>query len=217
MVGYGNSAKGEADVSLGIQNSVFDALRDHWELDVPIVFGHDFGGAVALRTRLLNDRRYAALILMDAVAVRPWGSPFFRHVQRHEAAFAGVAAYMHEAMVRSYVKTAAHQKIGPDVLDHIIAPWLGPEGQPPFYRQIAQSSQLYTDEVQDRYQKIDDPTVVLWGEQDSWIPIDRGLELAAALGNARFESIPDAGHLVIEERPDELWSHIQRFLSEQRS
>ena len=217
MVGYGNSAKDGADVSLGIQNSVFNALRDCWELDVPIVFGHDFGGAVALRTRLLNDRRYAALILMDAVAVRPWGSPFFRHVQRHEAAFAGVPAYMHEAMVRSYVKKAAHQKIGPDVLDHIIAPCLGPEGQPAFYRQIAQSSQLYTDEVQDRYQKIDDPTVVLWGEQDSWIPIDRGLELAAALGNARFESIPDAGHLVIEERPDELWSHIQRFLSEQRS
>ena len=214
LLGYGCSDKRDGDVSLGVQNDLLATLLDHWRLDRPIVVGHDFGGAVALRTRLLNNRRFAALVLIDAVAVRPWGSEFFRHVQQHEQAFAGVPAYMHEAMVRSYVQTAAHHDIDPAVLERIVQPWLGEAGQRAFYRQIAQASQSYTDEVQPHYGEIDEPALVLWGAADSWIPSERGETLASALPDARFERIPDAGHLVIEERPEELVARIQPFLAE---
>src|SRR5690606_27371811 len=95
LLGYGQSSKAPGDVSLGVQNEVLDTLLDLWGLDCPIIVGHDFGGATVLRTHLLNGRRFSRIILIDPVAVSPWGSPFFRHVRDHESAFAGMPDYIH--------------------------------------------------------------------------------------------------------------------------
>ena len=88
LIGYGRSDKSPGDVSLGIQNQVLDHLLDHWGLEQPSVVGHDFGGATVLRTHLLNQRDVNRIVLIDPVAVAPWGSPFFQHVRKHESAFA---------------------------------------------------------------------------------------------------------------------------------
>lgn len=107
LMGYGQSDKALGDVSLGIQNQVLACLLDHWQLESPSILGHDFGGATLLRTHLLNQRDFDKIVLIDPVALSPWDSSFFQHVREHEAAFAGVPDYIHDAIVRAYVKTAA--------------------------------------------------------------------------------------------------------------
>lgn len=52
LLGYGQSSKEEGDVSLGVQNELLNDLLDHWELDNPIIVGHDFGGGATLRVHL---------------------------------------------------------------------------------------------------------------------------------------------------------------------
>ncbi len=94
LVGYGQSEKSPGDVSLGVQNQVLDRLLTHWNLDTPAIVGHDFGGTTVLRTHLLNEQDFERIILIDPVAISPWGSPFFQHVNAHEAAFAGVPDYI---------------------------------------------------------------------------------------------------------------------------
>jgi len=42
--------------------------------------GHDFGGTTVLRTHLISERKFEKIVLIDPVAVSPWGSPFFQHV-----------------------------------------------------------------------------------------------------------------------------------------
>lgn len=212
MPGYGVSDKKAGDVSLGAQNEVLSELLDHWRIDEPVAVGHDIGGATLLRTRLLNGRRFSSLILIDAVAIRPWGSSFFRHVQRFEEAFTGLPAYVHEAIVRRYVETAATRPIRPEVLSETVSAWIGPEAQAAFYRQMAHASEDHTDEVEPRYAEIGEPALVLWGEDDTWLPVERGAALAAALGNGRFATIPGTGHLVIEEKPAALVRAIDGFL-----
>ncbi|WP_279387359.1 MULTISPECIES: alpha/beta fold hydrolase [unclassified Curtobacterium] len=55
MPGYGASSKDPSHaVDLGTQGELFAALLEHWGLDRPHVVAHDFGGAVALRARLLH-------------------------------------------------------------------------------------------------------------------------------------------------------------------
>ena len=137
LVGYGQSDKAEGDVSLGVQNRVLDGLLTHWGLDRPVVIGHDFGGATILRTHLINGRVFDKIVLIDPVAVSPWGSPFFRHVNVHEKAFAGVPDSIHDAIVRTYVETAAFKRLDTDVLDAIVRPWTTGNGKAAFYRQIA--------------------------------------------------------------------------------
>jgi pimeloyl-ACP methyl ester carboxylesterase len=45
------------------------------------------------------------------------------------------------------------------------------------------------------------PVHVLWGEDDPWIPLDRGRRLAQRLGVA-LAPLPGAGHLPQLEVPD---------------
>jgi pimeloyl-ACP methyl ester carboxylesterase len=214
LIGYGQSDKAPGDVSLGIQNQVLDRLLDHWGIENPAIVGHDFGGTTVLRTHLLNGRDFNKIVLIDPVAVSPWGSPFFQHIRKHEAVFAEVPDYIHEAIVRAYVKTAAFEPIDDPVLDMTVLPWTHSGGKAAFYRQIAQSNPSDTDEVQHLYDQITRPVLILWGREDTWIPIERGEQLHKLIPGSLLHPIPDAGHLVIEEQPDALVEKILPFLQD---
>ena len=55
------------------------------------------------------------------------------------------------------------------------------------------------------------PTLVLWGESDTFAPVAYGQKLAKALPHASFETISKAGHFPHIEQPNELVSRIERF------
>lgn len=203
LLGYGQSEKkADQDVSLGVQNRLLAMLFKDWRLDRPDVVAHDFGGATALRGYFLNELRFASLTIFDAVALAPWGSPFVQHVRQHEAAFAGMPEYMHRALLTAYLQTAAHNALLPEAIVTYCAPWIGTIGQPAFYRQIAQMDQIYTDEVEKLYRPLDCPVRVLWGQQDNWIPAEKGDALAALISDSACAHIQGAGHLVQEDRPE---------------
>lgn len=212
MLGYGASDKGNLDdVSLGLQNDVLEAALTHWGIVCPHVVAHDFGGATALRGHLLNDLNYASLTLIDPVAIRPWGSPFVQHVREHEAAFAGMPAYMHEALLDAYLRTALHRPISSEELEPYKVPWRGADGQVALYRQIAQMDMAYTDAVEPLYGDVRCPTQVLWGVADDWIPIETGRRFAAMLPATQFVEIPEAGHLVQEDAPEAIMAALACF------
>ncbi|TPM28092.1 alpha/beta hydrolase [Mesorhizobium sp. B2-3-5] len=214
LPGYGRSEKREGqDVSLGIQNKALTAMLDFWRLDRPKIIAHDFGGATALRAHLIDGRDYDRLLLIDPVAVRPWGSPFVQHVRQHEAAFAGVPDYIQVAILKAYVSGAAAKPL-PDLdLEPYIAPWRGPIGQPAFYRQIAQMDQRFTDEVEPLYQKFRCPVSLLWGEEDRWISPDSGAKLAAMLPDCTLTLVPGSGHLMQEDAPEAIVGAALRFFA----
>ena len=213
LVGYGLSEMREGqDVSLAVQNKTLAALFTHWGLERPDVLAHDFGGATALRAYYLNGLRYRSLTIFDAVALAPWGSPFVQHVRKHESAFSGMPDYMHRALLRAYLQTAAHNPLSEEALEIYSAPWLGPIGQPAFYRQIAQMDQKFTDEVEGRYGRLDCPVTVLWGRNDDWIPFDKGVALAALISDAECIPVADSGHLVQEDRPEAIVAAVLKQL-----
>ncbi|MFE5185890.1 alpha/beta fold hydrolase [Streptomyces sp. NPDC056628] len=215
MPGYGRSEKAAGqDVSLAAQGRVLTELLDHWNLPEPLVVAHDIGGAVALRAHLLHGARYRALTLVDPVALAPWGSPFFRLVREHADVLGQLPPALHGALVRAYISSAGGPGLRPDVLERLVEPWLDHSGQAAFYRQIAQADQRHTDEIQGRYGDIGIPVLVCWGEEDSWIPVAKGRELAALVPGARFEPFAGAGHLVQEDAPAELVAALHSFLAQ---
>ncbi|CCN72765.1 alpha/beta fold hydrolase [Vibrio nigripulchritudo] len=214
LLGYGESDKSDADVSLGIQNQLLDALIDYWQLDSPYIVGHDFGGTTVLRNHLLDHRDYRKIAVIDPVALSPWGSPFFKHIEQHESAFAGVPDYIHTAIVEAYIKTAAYQKLNEETIEGILAPWIGEQGKPAFYRQIAQADSKFTDEFQDKFADARAPVLVLWGEEDQWIPCDQAYTLQSKIPGAKLVTVPEAGHLVIEENPSALAKAILEFFED---
>lgn len=212
LLGYGQSSQVAGDVSLGIQNQVLDALIDHWGLDNPTVIGHDFGGAVVLRTHIINKRDFRKIVLIDPVAVSPWGSPFFKHVAQYQEAFTGLPNNIHEAVVRSYIESAIHTQLDEDVLKTTILPWTSETGKSAFYRQIAQADPRFTEEIEPSYNRISKPTLIVWAREDSWIPIERGGKLHRMIPDSTLRIIEECGHLLIEEKPLAVATEILNFI-----
>jgi pimeloyl-ACP methyl ester carboxylesterase len=212
MPGYGTSEMAEGqDVSLAAQGRVFAELLAHWGLERPTVYAHDFGGAVSLRAHLLHGVPYRRLALVDVVALRPWGSPSFRHLGAHADVFAALPPNLHRALVEEYVASVSPRGLHPEVLERVVAPWTTEAGQPAFYRQIAQADQRHTDEFHDRLGEIDIPVLVCWGTADSWIPYAKAHELAGLIPGAQVRLMDGAGHLVQEDAPAELTAALAAF------
>lgn len=217
MPGYGASEEFEGqDVSLAAEAGVFAELLRTWELADPVVIAHDSGGAIALGAHLVIGMRYRKLALVDAVSLPPWGSDFSALVGEHADVFARLPPAAHEALLREYVASASSVGLHPVTLDALVAPWIGAGGQAAFYRQLAvrRGDRSYTDAMQDRYAAIDIPVAVCWGEDDTWVPVERGRELAGRIPGARLRIIPRAGHLVPEDQPAELTGTLFEFLAD---
>jgi pimeloyl-ACP methyl ester carboxylesterase len=212
LLGYGHSAKPDGDVSLGIQNQLLVALLDHWGADRPDIVAHDFGGTTALRAHLLDGRNYRSLTLIDPVAIGPSGSPFVQAAKDHQEVFERLPAYIHEAILRAYIGGAVANALREEEMQMYLGPWLGEPGQKAFYRQIAQMSDRFTDEIEHRYGQMRCPVTILWGEQDAWIPLARGQELAHRIPNSGFRSVPTAKHLVQEDAPEAIVATVLSFL-----
>ncbi|MEM5314799.1 alpha/beta hydrolase [Paraburkholderia sp. JHI869] len=217
LLGYGQSEQRQGqDVSLGMQNLLLAELLDHWRVERPDVVAHDFGGATALRTHLLGSKDYRSLTLIDPVALSPWGSPFVQHVRQYETAFGGLPEYIHRAIVPAYVRGAIRRPISDEELQPYVLPWLGASGQAAFYVQIAQMDQRYTEEVTPLYAQVRCHTLVLWGEDDLWIPVERGRQLQRTIPGSQLQVIPNAGHLVQEDAPEAIVAALFGFLFEYR-
>jgi len=48
----------------------------------------------------------------------------------------------------------------------------------------------------------------------TWIPVEKARQLAGKLQKATVEIIPEAGHLVIEEKPDALLKQMRVWLAD---
>ena len=80
-------------------------------------------------------------------------------------------------------------------MEQLVAPWLTEEGSGSFYRQFAQADETFTEVLEPLYKDIRCRVNMLWGEDDPWIPIERGRALQRYIPQASFEPLPGVGHL----------------------
>ena len=213
MPGYGKSDMSESQrTSLDVQGKIFSEMMVHWGVSRPRVVAHDFGGATTLRAHLLHGCDFERYILMNVVAMRPWGSEFFVHVGRHVQAFQGLPPYIHEAIVTAYIQSALVDVISDEDFDALVAPWLTEVGARSFYRQFAQADEKYTADIEPHFGDVRCPVKIIWGMDDPWIPLDRGKALYRLMPKAEFTIVPGAGHLPQLERTDAVLKESLNFL-----
>jgi pimeloyl-ACP methyl ester carboxylesterase len=56
------------------------------------------------------------------------------------------------------------------------------------------------------------PTLILWGDKDTWVPLERGEALHAALPQSKLTVFPNVGHLPMEESPAAFDAALIAFL-----
>jgi pimeloyl-ACP methyl ester carboxylesterase len=68
-------------------------------------------------------------------------------------------------------------------------------------------------DITHRIGKINQPVLVVCGQDDKMTPVQEALFLAENIPNAEFKLIPGAGHMVMLEKPDLVGSILADFFS----
>lgn len=208
-LGYGQSdQRGDQDLTLAAQARRFVALLDHWGIGEPSVVAHDIGGAIVLRALLLDRAEYRNLTMLDAVSGGRWEGGLFKLIRTHPEVFDQLPGYAHESLVVSHFGNATHLGLRPDVLQAYLAPWRGPAGQAAYYRQYRQLSESDTDPYEAKLAEIAMPVKVLWGREDRILPPAHGAWLHDRIPHSELHWVADAGHLLQEDAPAQLLSHL---------
>lgn len=63
-----------------------------------------------------------------------------------------------------------------------------------------------------RLSEIKQNCLIIWGKNDSWIPVEHGYKFKEKLPNASLAVIPECGHVPQEEKPEIVYNLIRNFI-----
>ena len=213
LFGYGDSKAKGTDVSIGAQSSLLTELVGRWRLKAPAIAGHDIGAAIVLRSHLLDEVPYSRIALIDAVVLRPWITPTTRHVQANLDVYKTMPTHIFERIVAGHIGTAVHRPMDEETFAAYFDQWRGEDGQAVYLQKVAQFDEKYTDEFEPLLGTIQIPVRIIWGGQDSWLDPAFAGHLHELLPNSELVLIPEAGHFVMEDAPEEVARELRDFFA----
>lgn len=183
-------------------------LLDHLGIERAVWGGVSQGGFQSLRAALKYPERVAALVLIDTQA----GPEDEIRAPMYEA-FAQVVAS--EGWNEDVVQTAAISMFGSSAGEELKKFWIDKWVSRPSHASVEMiQSVTRREDITDRLGEIAAPAIVIHGEEDLAIEMERGEALANGLPNLiEFVKIPGAGHSSTVEQPQAVTEAIERFLS----
>jgi pimeloyl-ACP methyl ester carboxylesterase len=99
---------------------------------------------------------------------------------------------------------------------HLFSTWFRPKFGSKDYLAAGVMRPILVKSVQEELwpllQKLQTPTLLLWGEKDTETPLEIAIRMEKALPNASLISLPFSGHLLMEENPSLCAYFIEKFL-----
>jgi pimeloyl-ACP methyl ester carboxylesterase len=179
------------------------------------VVGHSFGGAVGLRLAVRRAELVSSLVLAAPAGISS-------STVRAKIGLRVLGALRPSRLAARYRDEVAHSPMLRWLVFRGLASdpsALPPAGVHGFLRGSAAVSEsrtaldvLVRHDPRTSLDRIACPVLVLWGARDWFLPLEDGFEYARRL-RAPIRVLPDTGHLLIAERPEECAALIERFLA----
>ena len=191
---------------------ILGGLLDAKGIDKASIVGHSWGGGWALHFAQSHPERVDKLVLIGSSGL-PARDRLEWELLKVPLVGDALAALFRRKHVRSGLLAAFADAslVTPEMVDEVYAPVSRPENR---RAQVAYARNLDWRETQAQMDRMQTPTLVLWGDQDAYLDIEDGRALAAAIPQALHEVISLAGHNVHEEKPQRVNDSITRFLKE---
>jgi pimeloyl-ACP methyl ester carboxylesterase len=198
--GFGRSLDSDGVTGVDDLAFLYADLIEELNLESPIVLGSSFGGWVAAELAVLMSKAISQLVLLDAIGLRLPEAPIADLFAMSPAE--KMTALFHDQTVAARIFPAQPS------IDTITA----------FYRdemafaKYAWSPFCCNPKLERRLHRISAQTLILWGEYDAVVPRQHAERYAARIPQARLQLVPNAGHAVLMERPEEAVRAIEQFV-----
>jgi pimeloyl-ACP methyl ester carboxylesterase len=185
------------------------------------LMGHSLGGGVTLLTALelanRTPRRLERMVIVAGAAYDQRVPPFVKladYPQFSALAFRAVGA---PRVIRAVLGQIVHDpsRIDEAQVRGYATPLASREAVRCLVETARQIRPATLDAIIARYPTLDVPALLLWGRGDAVVPLSVGERLARDLPRARLVVLERCGHLPAEERPEESWAALERFLDDE--
>jgi pimeloyl-ACP methyl ester carboxylesterase len=210
--GFGLSDKPPAPYDNAAYARLAIALMDSLRLTDAVLVGHSMGGAIAAQVAIEYPARVRGLVLVGSAGLGAREPLLFR-VARWPVLGPAALALRGRGFTARLLRSTYFDP--GKVTEADVDQYYAPVAQPEYGRALRGVLQQFRfAALEGRLDRIAAPTLVLWGEEDRWVPMGLGRALAAGITRSAFVSVPHAGHSVQEEAPDEVNHLVIRFLKD---
>lgn len=211
LPGCGHSAKPRQPYTLAQMSQAVIGLLEALDIRRAVIFGHSFGGMIAMDVALQRRDLIAGLILMNSAGLTGWPRIFKTlgpWVVRPNVVAPLLVAGLGSVFERIFATPSPRtRRFISQVVDRY---------DPRFAWEFAHyASPLVSDLIRDfgeRAHELTLPVQVLWGESDKLMSLERVKARLARLPNARVHTMADCGHMPNLERPEEVAEVALSFL-----
>ncbi len=201
--GFGGSDLMEADQSIIDYASDLAGLMDHFRIKKAILAGHSMGGYVALGFAREYPTRISGLAMVSsqAAADSPEGKER-RYATADQVMEEGVASLVEsltpklsaDPKVQAFVRSVMAQQ-----------------------QRVAVASALHAmaerPDSADIFASFRFPVVIIHGDEDALIPVERAREMKAALDSAHYDELEGVGHMPMLESPQAVAESLRFFVN----
>ncbi len=219
LPGFGQSDQ-PADLSFEDLPRAVLGLMDRLGIGKAALVGNSMGGATVAIVAAENPERVDALVLIDAAGFNLGPGDRPRVVS---LAMSGVGSLLarlpgKRLVVEASLRQVFHDasRVTPERLSEYLAAVARP-GTFPAIRSLGASSRDREAQVAQSLPRIEARTLVLWGDDDRWIPLGHADRFVAAIPGARKAVVAQCGHMPEEEKPEEVARLLLAFLAEGRA
>ncbi|MBI4160184.1 alpha/beta hydrolase [Candidatus Wolfebacteria bacterium] len=171
-------------------------LRDFY------LYGHSFGGQIAVKLAATRPVRLQGLILASAAGIRPRPSVKVSIFQFFSAIGKMVFSLSVASAFREPVRKFVYWLSGERDYYHL---------QAPVMKEIFKK--VIREDLTDYFQKISVPTLIVWGENDKMTPLADAHTMHTNIPGSRLEILEGVGHTPHVECPEKVAELMDTFIN----
>lgn len=221
LVGFGYSEKpGWFDYTIDAQARIVSRFMDQLGIGQAVVVGSSYGGAVAATLALDYPARVGKLVLVDAVI----NDDVKNHPILRLASVPGIGEALTPFLVDSKrfmrfrmhrtLAPANHEMITDERIKFVQQPLTNAEGH---RAALATSRNWHANRIEQDAHLINQPTLLIWGEEDHVIPVKNGHKLYDSILHSRLVVLKNCGHVPQEECSELFVDLVGKFSADPRS
>ncbi|MBK8465959.1 MAG: alpha/beta hydrolase [Chloracidobacterium sp.] len=220
LVGFGWSEKPASfEYSIQAQARMISRFMNTLGIGRAIIVGNSYGGAVALNLTLDYPEMVEKLVVVDSVTNdAPKDHPVLKIVALRGIGevltpFVADSKLFLRARMHNTLAPANHHLITEERMNAIRRPLHAADGHRSL---LATSRNWKAKRIEQDAHLINQPTLIIWGDQDNVIPIKCGHTLHKEILNSRFVVLKDCGHVPPEEKSDLFTKLVSEFCRDKK-